>query len=196
MPKLENPKHEAFALNLAKGQKQGEAYVRAGYQGNPSAASRMASQPAIVDRVTELEKEIMGRMSEVMELNSEEAARSLAEMGIDMAWVATANKQIYDNALKDASYAAANTAVSNIQKLIEMEKTGNNGEERDDTPLVKLSDVSNMLKEARQLIELGQKEGKSDDPAEDALDVTPNVNTTPAQILAARNMSDDTNHQS
>ena len=192
MPKLENPKHEAFALNLAKGQKQGEAYVRAGYQGNPSAASRLASQPMIVDRVTELEKEIMGRMTEVMDMNSEEAARSLAEMGIDMAWVATAYKKIYENALKDASYAAANTAVSNIQKLLEMEKGGNDGQEIDNTPLVKLSDVSNMLKEARALIELGQKEGKEPD----MIDVTPDPTTTPAQILAARGTSNDPDHQS
>lgn len=195
MPKLENPKHEAFALNLAKGMKQGEAYVRAGYQGNPSAASRLATQPMIIDRVTELEKEIMAKMTAVMTSNSEEAAQSLAEMGLTMEWVAHAYKSIYDHALKDGSYAAANTAVANIQKLIEMEKHGNNGEEEDKQPLVKLNDVTAMLGEARKLIELGQKQGRHDDVDEDEmLDVTPS-DTTPAQILAARNISDDVDHE-
>lgn len=192
MPILPNPKHESFALNLAKGMKQGEAYVRAGYQGNPSAASRLASMPMIVDRVTELEKEIMARMSEVMETNSEEAAQSLAEMGLTMEWVALAYKKIYQDALKDGSYAAANSAVANIQKLIEMEKSGKNGEEEDDTPLVKLNDVTNMLAEARKLMELGQKEGNDED---DMIDVTPSPDTTPAQILATRNISNDADHE-
>lgn len=192
MPKLENPKHEAFALNLAKGQKQGEAYVRAGYTGNPSAASRLAAQPAIVDRVAELEKDIMGRMSEVLDKNSEEAARTLAEMGINMAWVATAYKKIYDKAIQDASYAAANTAVANIQKLIEVENNGGKAKDEDDTPLVKLNDVTHMLTEARKLIELGQKEGK----APEMVDVTPDSTTTPAQILATRSASNDPDHQS
>lgn len=190
MAKLENPKHEAFALYLAKGLKQGEAYVRAGYQNNPSAASRLATMPIIIDRVATLEKEIMTKMSEVMTMNSEEAARSLAEMGLTMEWVASAYKTIYEQSLQAASFAAANTAVANIQKLIEIDKAGGKVEEEDKAPLVKLSDVSEMLREARALIELGQKEG-SDEP--DMIDVTPKTKT-PADILASRDEVDDADY--
>lgn len=191
MAKLDNPKHEAFALNLAKGMKQGEAYIRAGYQGNPSAASRLATQPLIMDRVVALEKEIMAKMTDVVARNDEEAVQSLADMGITMQWIASAYKNIYDSAIQDASYAAANTAVANIQKLLEMEKTGNTGEEEDKTPLVKLSDVSHMLGEARKLIELGQKEGSAEPEIKD---VTP-PEASPTQILATRGLIDGSDNE-
>lgn len=190
MPKLDNPKHEAFALNLAKGVKQGEAYIRAGYQGNPSAASRMAGMPLIIDRVAELEREIMGVMNEALTNPSEEIAQSLQDLGLTMNWVATAYKKIYTDALKDGSYAAANTAVANIQKLIEIEKNGNNSEEQSEEPLVKLSEVSNFLSEARKMIELGQNQGN-----QQMVDITPEPDATLAQVQAARAVSNDDDHE-
>jgi len=191
MPKLDNPKHEAFALNLAKGMKQGEAYIRAGYQGNPSAASRMAGMPLILDRVAALEREIMGKMNDALTNPSEEAAQSLRELGLDMNWVATAYKKIYTSALDAESYAAANTAVANIQKLIEIERNGGNVEKEEEEPLVKLSDVSGFLSEARKLIELGQKQGNH----KDMVDITPEDDATLAQVQAARAMTNDDDHE-
>ena len=190
MPKLDNPKHEAFALNLAKGIKQGDAYIRAGYQGNPSAASRMAGMPLIIDRVAELEKEIAGKVNDIMANPTEEGAQSLAEMGLTMTWVAEKYKNIYEKAIDAASFAAANTAVANIQKLIEMEKSGGNVEKENEEPLVKLSEVSNFLSEARKMIELGQKQGD-----QEMVDITPAPDATLAQVQAARTLSNDDDHE-
>ena len=45
MPVLDNPKHERFAQEIAKGTAIGEAYVLAGYEGeNTSAAAASASR--------------------------------------------------------------------------------------------------------------------------------------------------------
>lgn len=54
MPVLSNPKHEAFAQELAKGKSQAEAYQTAGYKPSEPHASRLASNGKVVDRVAEL----------------------------------------------------------------------------------------------------------------------------------------------
>ncbi len=59
MPTLDNPKHEKFAQEIAKGTAIGEAYVVAGYEGqNTSAAaasaSRLLKSAKIQARVSEL----------------------------------------------------------------------------------------------------------------------------------------------
>ena len=72
MPRLDNPKHEAFALNLAKSVKQIEAYALAGYSPNPSAASRLAAEPMIADRIVELQTEIRGKINTAMARPNEE----------------------------------------------------------------------------------------------------------------------------
>ena len=191
MPKLENPKHESFALNIAKGMKQGEAYVHAGYSANASAASRLASSPYIVDRITQLEKEIMAKMNEVMTRPSTEAAESLAELGLTMDWVARAYQTIYTEALDAKSFAAANSAVASIQKLIEIENTGNPEPEANANQLVNLNDVTGLVKELKALAELGQNEGTDFEP--EMVDVTPAL--SPADILAVKGADDDPDNQ-
>lgn len=54
MPALKNPKHEAFARALAKGETQVEAYRMAGYQPNDGHAARLAGNGMIPARVQEL----------------------------------------------------------------------------------------------------------------------------------------------
>lgn len=54
MPIIGNPKHEAFAQALAKGQSAIDAYVTAGYKPNRSAASRLSTNVNVEARVTEL----------------------------------------------------------------------------------------------------------------------------------------------
>lgn len=56
MPALTNPKHERFAQELAKGKTQIEAYGNAGYRPNPSAASRLADDAKICERLAELQE--------------------------------------------------------------------------------------------------------------------------------------------
>ena len=54
MPILDNPKHEAFARELAKGSSQAESYASAGYRPSDQHASRLASDGKVLARVAEL----------------------------------------------------------------------------------------------------------------------------------------------
>lgn len=53
---LSNPRHERFAQELAKGKTQEDAYASAGYEGNKTAASRLANDVNVCKRVTELQE--------------------------------------------------------------------------------------------------------------------------------------------
>jgi len=54
MPKLQNPRHEAFAAALAEGASQDEAYADAGFTPDNGHASRLAGLPGVAERVAEL----------------------------------------------------------------------------------------------------------------------------------------------
>lgn len=54
MPALENPKHERFAQELAKGYSQAEAYASVGYKPSEPHASRLASSGKVSARVSEI----------------------------------------------------------------------------------------------------------------------------------------------
>lgn len=54
MSVLKNQRHELFAQALAKGASQVDAYEQAGYQPSRSAATRLAADVSICERVAEL----------------------------------------------------------------------------------------------------------------------------------------------
>ena len=54
MARLKSDRKEMFAINLAKGMTQEQAYVDAGYKPNRSAASKLASNINVINRVAEL----------------------------------------------------------------------------------------------------------------------------------------------
>ena len=56
MPALSNPKHERFALALAKGMSQAEAYADAGYKPSEPNASRLTRNDKVQARVSELQE--------------------------------------------------------------------------------------------------------------------------------------------
>lgn len=56
MPTLENPKHERFAQELAKGRTQAEAYQTAGYKPSEPNASRLTSNDKVAARVAEIQE--------------------------------------------------------------------------------------------------------------------------------------------
>ena len=188
MPRLENAKHEAYSLNIAKGMKQMDAYSHAGYSANPSAASRLATSPMIADRIDELKVELRKNMSKALSRPRDETAETLAEMGLTIEWVAIQYKEIYEEAVKDCSFAAANSAVQSIQKLIEADAEGGGADEAVVAPTIKISEVTDMLVAVKALAQLGQKEGD-----EEMRDVTP---LSPQQILAAQAGSEDADHES
>lgn len=55
MPALDNPKHERFAQELAKGKSQADAYADAGYSPSEPHASRLASNGKVASRVREIQ---------------------------------------------------------------------------------------------------------------------------------------------
>ena len=54
MPLLDNPKHEIFAQELAKGASQKDAYESAGYKPSEQHACRLASNGKVAARVSEI----------------------------------------------------------------------------------------------------------------------------------------------
>jgi len=67
MPVLDNPKHEKFALAMAKGQSAGEAYVAAGYAAGHAAvnAGRLTKNDNIQARIRELRTQISRQLIEL-----------------------------------------------------------------------------------------------------------------------------------
>lgn len=78
MPPLDNPKHEAFAQFLAKGNKATQAYALAGYTKSPAAASRLLKDVNIVRRM----KELQHAVSEISTIDSVRVVQELARVGL------------------------------------------------------------------------------------------------------------------
>ncbi|UVD36624.1 terminase small subunit [Rhodobacter phage RcXuper] len=171
MPVLENPKHEEFALLLARGVKQGEAYKRAGYAENKGAASRLAASPVIQDRVEELKKQLMDKVTSVFAVNTMENVESLRDLGLTMEWVAEQFKHIYTTSLQAGAFSAANTAVENIKKLIEMERNSKQTEDVSDAPKFNMKDMLGVLDKVADVI--AASKDKTPDPDPVLIDVTP-----------------------
>lgn len=170
---LENAKHEAFARALSKGMSQKKAYVHAGYSANDSAASRLASSPDVQARVGELKEEVHQKINKALAEPNEENFQSLADMGLTMEWCANAFKNIYETALDQGQLAPANTAVSNIQKLIEINGAGTGETEDNPESLIKVSEVTDMLDSLKGVIDAAKGPEEIRDPADTARDVTP-----------------------
>jgi len=56
MPALDNPRHERFAQELAKGKTADEAYQEAGYAANRGNASTLKSNQSVEARVAEIQE--------------------------------------------------------------------------------------------------------------------------------------------
>lgn len=56
MPSLDNPKHERFAQELAKGKSQAEAYAEAGYVADEGNACRLTGNDKVQARVAEIQE--------------------------------------------------------------------------------------------------------------------------------------------
>jgi phage terminase small subunit len=93
MPVLNNPRHERFAQELAKGKTADEAYVIAGYQENRCNASRLKTNENILNRIAELQQ----RTAERALVTAESLLKEAEEIRVA--------------ALAAGSYAAAISAV-------------------------------------------------------------------------------------
>ncbi len=79
MPPLENPKHELFAQEVAKGISQREAYETAGFKPSDAHASRLASDGKVVARVAELQEQSAKRAEITAIFTLADAARQYDE---------------------------------------------------------------------------------------------------------------------
>jgi hypothetical protein len=80
MPVLSNPKHEAFAQSLAKGETADDAYVQAGYQPNRGNAARLKANESVRARLAELQGKAAAKteITATTLIEELEAARLLA----------------------------------------------------------------------------------------------------------------------
>ena len=74
MPLLDNPRHEIFAQELAKGATATYAYASAGYRGDHTAASRLSTNVNIQGRVAELQSVVAAHTEISIESLIREAA--------------------------------------------------------------------------------------------------------------------------
>ena len=84
MPALRNTKHELFALRIAAGEKQAQAYCdiynKASASACRSQAHLLVNHPDIIDRVDELKREANARPTAKYFLTREEKRMGLADM--------------------------------------------------------------------------------------------------------------------
>lgn len=99
MPALENPRHERFAQELAKGKTADEAYQIAGYAPNRGNASTLKSNQSVEERVTEL-------------LNRSAAkAETTVERLLEAGW------GLFDAAKGKEDFGAASATMERIAKI-------------------------------------------------------------------------------
>lgn len=99
MPALDNPKHERFAQELAKGKSASEAYESAGYKANDGNCIRLKGNERVIARVSEIQDRAVIRTEITLASLMEEAA------------------EIQRGALAAKQYAAATSALTAKAKL-------------------------------------------------------------------------------
>lgn len=112
MPTLANPRHEAFAVNRAQGQNQHDAYLNAGFDGNPSAASQLANRPEVRSRIQELYAE----KAQARRESDQEGDDSVQDLNKD--WILKQLKQNISAAQSTGQISAANKSVELIMDLL------------------------------------------------------------------------------
>jgi phage terminase small subunit len=90
---INNPRHERFAQELAKGRSASEAYVAAGFKANRAGASRLQHKTSVSQRVHEL----LAKSRHIEEAATQTAADALA---IDRQWIMDRLKENVERALQ------------------------------------------------------------------------------------------------
>lgn len=84
MPPLDNPKHERFAQELAKGKTADEAYAEAGYSPDRGNACRLTANDNVAARVAEIQERAAIR-AEISVASVTENLMRLAQKGEQLA---------------------------------------------------------------------------------------------------------------
>ena len=144
MPTLPNSKHEAFAYAVSKGVGIAEAYVQAGYNDSPPSATRLAKKPEVAARIEEIRGEMLSRAKAIVQAPTEENAVALAEMGLTLDWCMQQFKEIADEARAAGQFAPANAAIKNIQGIIEIKSSKDEGGKPDEDQKYSLKEIGNI----------------------------------------------------
>lgn len=103
MPALENPRHELFAQEVAKGKSQDEAYKLAGYNVSDrsarAAASRLLTDVNITNRVIEIQKQ------------------AAVKSGVTLQWLLDQAQGIIEDARAAADFSAASQTLERAAKI-------------------------------------------------------------------------------
>lgn len=173
MPRLDNDKHEEFALLLSRGVKQADAYIKAGYAPNKGAASRLAQAVRIADRVQELRTEASAKRELAIAAVENEDWQSLSDMGLTTEWVAQKYKEVFEAALGAGSYTAANASIAGIQKLIEQEQNKKNDKPDSGENKIDMKDLFSVLDKFTDVVKAAQSNPVLQNlPGDDAKDIT------------------------
>lgn len=105
---LPNPKQERFAQGLASGEPLHDAYLKAGYTGNPSNARRLRADEAVWKRVNWLRAEIGKRF---IEKKSDEELRHIKVLNYDREAAFDEARQVLAMAMAMGQSGAAIAAV-------------------------------------------------------------------------------------
>ena len=118
MPLLDNPKHEIFAQELAKGASQKDAYEAVGYKPSEPHAARLASNGKVLARVAELQAVVAERT----EITLESLIRRF--------------DHVHQLAVRERQLSAANGALTAMAKLAGLwtEKSENRNANRNVDP--------------------------------------------------------------
>jgi phage terminase small subunit len=112
MPALDNPKHEVFAQNVARGKSLNEAYTIAGYTENGGNASTLAARPEIAERITYFKGVAAARAS----VSAERVLAELARIGFaditETIKIVDGKVQVADTAQLSADTRAAISEIS------------------------------------------------------------------------------------
>lgn len=162
MPILDNPRHEKYAQELAKGASQSDAYVAAGYARNDSHASRLARNGKVAARVEELQA-----------AGAERAEIDIARVLTELAKIGFSNMldyvQIVDGSpLVDLSRVTREQAAAIAQVVVEDFKDGRGDDARDVRKVTfklhdkraALVDIGNHLGMFKSKVEVTGKDGK------------------------------------
>lgn len=148
MPKLANPKHEAFAYQVAKGMGMADSYVHAGYKDSGPSATRLSKQPDVAARIEELREDFRSKAKAIADVPSEENAVALVNAGLSLDWCINEFKDIAEKAKSAGQFAPANQAVKNIQSILEIKSAkdpDNATEEKKKYSLDEIGDVAGLL---------------------------------------------------
>ncbi len=130
MPLLENPRHELFAQELAKGTTADKSYVIAGFKEHRSNAAGLARKKHILARVAELQ-------DERLKADTEATALAAKALSIDKQWLMEKAEDARAQAMTNGQPAAAVSAIKELGIL-----SGFRVEKRQDvTPPRSLSEI-------------------------------------------------------